>query len=95
MNSINRFNPVAVATSVNIHGVRMRECNDGAWVSYDMHKKEIESLQARLKALESTQKHQVSVPSASEPPWDTDTAWSRYEQICTALSGCQLASQYK
>lgn len=30
-----------------------------------------------------------------ELPWDTDTAWSRYEQICTALSGCQLASQYK
>lgn len=63
MNSINRFNPVAVATSVNIHGVRMRECNDGAWVSYAMHKQEIESLQARLKALESTQKHQISAPS--------------------------------
>lgn len=30
-----------------------------------------------------------------ELPWDTDTSWSRYEQICTALSGCQLASQYK
>lgn len=30
-----------------------------------------------------------------ELPWDTDTAWGRYEQICTALSGCQLASQYK
>lgn len=30
-----------------------------------------------------------------ELPWDTNTAWSRYEQICTALSGCQLASQYK
>ncbi|AEI91272.1 gp72 [Escherichia phage phiEB49] len=30
-----------------------------------------------------------------ELPWDTDTAWSRYEQICTALSGCQLSSQYK
>lgn len=30
-----------------------------------------------------------------ELPWDTDTAWSRYEQICTALSGCQLARQYK
>ena len=27
------------------------------------HKKEIESLQARLKALESTQKHQISAPS--------------------------------
>lgn len=63
MNSINRFNPVAVATSVNIHGVRMRECNDGAWVSYAMHKQEIDSLQARLKALESTQKHQISAPS--------------------------------
>lgn len=32
-------------------------------VSYAMHKKEIESLQARLKALESTQKHQISAPS--------------------------------
>lgn len=63
MSSINRFNPVAVATSVNIHGVRMRECNDGAWVTYAMHKQEIESLQARLKALESTQKHQISAPS--------------------------------
>lgn len=30
-----------------------------------------------------------------EVSWDTDTAWNRYEQICTALSGCQLASQYK
>lgn len=30
-----------------------------------------------------------------ELPWDTDTAWSRYEQICTTLSGCQLESQYK
>lgn len=29
-----------------------------------------------------------------ELPWDADTAWSRYEQICTTLSGCQLASQY-
>ena len=63
MNSINRFNPVAVATSVNIHGVRMQACDDGAWVSYAMHKKEIESLQARLKDLESTQKHQISAPS--------------------------------
>ncbi|QIW88908.1 hypothetical protein CJ19_049 [Escherichia phage CJ19] len=63
MNSINRFNPVAVATSVNIHGVRMQACDDGRWVSYDMHKQEIESLQARLKALESTQKHQISAYS--------------------------------
>lgn len=63
MKSIRRYIPVAVATSVNIHGVGMRECNDGAWVSYAMHKQEIESLQARLKALESTQKHQISVPS--------------------------------
>lgn len=30
-----------------------------------------------------------------ELPWDTDTAWSQYEKICTALSGCKLASQYK
>lgn len=63
MNSINRFNPVAVATSVNIHGVRMQACDDGGWVSYAMHKQEIESLQARLEALESTQKHQISAPS--------------------------------
>lgn len=63
MNSINRFNPVAVATSVNIHGVRMQACDDGSWVSYAMHKQEIESLQARLKALESTQKHKISAPS--------------------------------
>src|SRR5699024_11667854 len=32
-------------------------------ISYAMHKQEIESLQARLKALESTQKHQISAPS--------------------------------
>ena len=63
MNSINRYIPVSVPTSVNIHGVGMQACDDGAWVSYAMHKKEIESLQARLKALESTQKHQISVPS--------------------------------
>lgn len=63
MNSINRFNPVEVATSINIHGVRMQACDDGGWVSYDMHKQEIESLQARLKALESTKKHQISAPS--------------------------------
>lgn len=63
MNSINRYIPVSVPTSVNIHGVRMQACDDGAWVSYAMHKKEIESLQARLKALESTQKHQISAPS--------------------------------
>lgn len=63
MNSINRFNPVAVATSVNIHGVRMQACDDGRWVSYDMHKQEIASLHARLRALESTQKHQISSPS--------------------------------
>lgn len=63
MNSINRFNPVAVATSVNIHGVRMQSCDDGRWVSYAMHKQEIESLQVRLNALESTQKHQISAPS--------------------------------
>lgn len=63
MNSIRRYIPVSVATSVNIHGVGMQSCDDGAWVSYAMHKKEIESLQARLKALESTQKHQISAPS--------------------------------
>lgn len=63
MNSINRYIPVSVPTSVNIHGVGMQSCDDGAWVSYAMHKKEIESLQARLKALESNQKHQISVPS--------------------------------
>lgn len=63
MNSINRYIPVSVPTSVNIHGVGMQSCDDGAWVSYAMHKKEIESLQARLKALESTQKHQISAPS--------------------------------
>lgn len=63
MKSIRRYTPVAVATSVNIHGVGMQVCDDGAWVSYAMHKQEIESLQARLKALESTQKHQISAPS--------------------------------
>lgn len=63
MNSINRYIPVSVPTSVNIHGVGMQACDDGAWVSYAMHKKEIESLQARLKALESTQKHQISAAS--------------------------------
>lgn len=63
MKSIRRYIPVSVATSVNIHGVGMQACDDGAWVSYAMHKQEIESLQARLKALESTQKHQISVPS--------------------------------
>lgn len=63
MNSINRYIPVSVPTSVNIHGVGMQACDDGAWVSYAMHKKEIESLHARLKALESTQKHQISAPS--------------------------------
>ena len=63
MKSIRRYIPVAVATSVNIHGVRMQACDDGAWVSYAMHKQEIESLQARLKALESTQKHQIPAPS--------------------------------
>lgn len=63
MKSINRYIPVSVPTSVNIHGVGMQPCDDGAWVSYAMHKKEIESLQARLKALESTQKHQISAPS--------------------------------
>lgn len=63
MNSINRYIPVSVPTSVNIHGVGMQSCDGGAWVSYAMHKKEIESLRARLKALESTQKHQISAPS--------------------------------
>ena len=63
MNSINRYIPVSVPTSFNIHGVGMQSCDDGAWVSYAMHKKEIESLQARLKALESTKKHQISAPS--------------------------------
>lgn len=28
-------------------------------------------------------------------PWEEDLAWLEYEQICTDLSGCQLASQYK
>ncbi|WCI99780.1 CopG family transcriptional regulator [Escherichia phage vB_EcoS-UDF157lw] len=28
-------------------------------------------------------------------PWEEDLAWLEYEQVCTALSGCQLASQYK
>ena len=63
MNSIKRYIPVSVPTSANVHGVGMKSCDDGAWVSYAMHKKEIESLQARLKALESTQKHQISAPS--------------------------------
>ena len=63
MKSIRRYIPVAVATSFNIHDVGMQSCDDGAWVSYAMHKQEIESLQARLKELESTQKHQISAPS--------------------------------
>lgn len=63
MNSINRYIPVSVPTSINIHGVRMQACDDGRWVSYDMHEQEIASLHARLKALESTQKHQISAPS--------------------------------
>lgn len=63
MNSINRYIPVSVPTSANIYGVGMQACDDGAWVSYAMHKKEIESLQACLKALGSTQKHQISAPS--------------------------------
>ena len=60
MNSINRFNPVA---GISTHGVRMQPCDDGAWVSYAMHKKEIESLQARLNALESNQKDSISISS--------------------------------
>lgn len=28
-------------------------------------------------------------------PWEEDLAWLEYEKICTTLSGCQLASQYK
>ncbi|AHY83215.1 hypothetical protein [Escherichia phage e4/1c] len=28
-------------------------------------------------------------------PWEEDLAWLEYEKICTVLSGCQLASQYK
>lgn len=28
-------------------------------------------------------------------PWEEDLAWLECEQICTAPSGCQLASQYK
>lgn len=63
MNSIKRYIPVPVPTIINIHGVGMQACDDGAWVSYATHKKEIESLQARLKALESTQKHQIPAPS--------------------------------
>lgn len=63
MNSIDRYIHVSVPTSVNIQGVGMQSCDDGALVSYAMHKKEIESLQARLKALESTQKHQISAQS--------------------------------
>lgn len=63
MNSINRYNPVAVATSININGVRMQACDNGGWVSYVMHEQEIKSLQARLDALESTQKRQISLPS--------------------------------
>lgn len=42
-----------------------------------------------------TQIQNQQFDDADEPPWDTNTAWSRYEHICTALSGCQLASQYK
>ncbi|UGO52702.1 hypothetical protein OPT79_71 [Klebsiella phage vB_KpnD_Opt-79] len=42
-----------------------------------------------------TQIQNQQIADDDELPWDTDTAWSRYEQICTALSGCQLASQYK
>lgn len=42
-----------------------------------------------------TQIRNQEFDDSEELPWHTDTAWSRYEQICTALSGCQLASQYK
>lgn len=28
-------------------------------------------------------------------PWEEDLAWLEYEKICTTLSGCKLASQYK
>ena len=63
MNDIQRLDPQVTVLSNGYMFVKMKPESDGAYVSYAMHKQEIESLQARLKALESTQKHQISVPS--------------------------------
>lgn len=60
---MNRYEPRSYQTLSGDFVAVMDRDDNGAYITYSSHKHEIEHLQARLKALESTQKHQISAPS--------------------------------
>lgn len=60
---MNRYEPRSYQTSTGVFATVMERDAGGTYITYASHKQEIESLQERLKALESKQKDSVSISS--------------------------------
>ena len=59
---MNRYTPRSYMTLNGTAAIMDRDDN-GSYITYASHRQEIESLQARLKALESKQKDSISISS--------------------------------
>lgn len=60
---MNRYEPRSYQTSTGVFATVMERDAGGTYITYASHKQEIESLQERLKALESNQKDSISISS--------------------------------
>ena len=60
---MNRYEPRSYQTSTGVFATVMERDAGGTYITYASHKQEIESLQERLKALESKQKDSISISS--------------------------------
>ena len=60
---MNRYEPRSYQTSTGVLATVMERDTRGTYITYASHKQEIESLQQRLKELESNQKDSISISS--------------------------------
>lgn len=60
---MNRYEPRSYQTKPGVFATLMGRDASGTYITYESHMREIESLQARLKALESKQKDWISISS--------------------------------
>lgn len=60
---MNRYEPRSYQTLSGDFAAVMDRDDNGTYITYASHRQEIESLQARLKALESKQKDSISISS--------------------------------
>lgn len=58
---MNRYEPRSYQTQSGNFASVMERATCGRYITYESHRQEIESLQARLKALESKQKDSISI----------------------------------